>query len=72
MQNEYTNDVYKFDFVVKQKIPLKFADKEVFFNAVNFINVPQTRYRHYSNKGKTNTYTLYSGRLFQLGISLRY
>jgi TonB-dependent receptor len=71
-QNEYTNDVYKYDFVVKQKIPLKFADLEVFLNAINFTNVPQTRYRTFANLGNANTYTRYSGRQFQLGIRLRY
>ena len=70
--NEYTNNVYKYDFVVKQKIPLKFADLEIFLNAINFTNVPQTRYRLYSNLGEANTYTRYSGRQFQLGIRLRH
>ena len=70
--NEYTNNVYKFDFVVKQKIPMGFADLEVFFNAINFTNEPQMRYRIYPNKGETNTYTRYTGRLFQLGVRLRH
>jgi TonB-dependent receptor len=71
-QNGYTNNIYKYDFVVKQKIPLKFADFEVFFNAINFTNVPDRRYSIYANKGETNTYTRYSGRHFQLGIRLRH
>jgi hypothetical protein len=66
--NKYTNNVYKFDFVMKQRIPLKFAKLEVFFNAVNFTNDPYRRYSVYPNKGKTNTLTRYSGRQFQLGI----
>jgi len=70
--NEYTNNIYKFDFVVKQKIPLKFADFEVFLNAINFTNTPYMRYRIYSNLGETNTYTRYSGRQFQLGLRLRH
>jgi len=70
--NEYTNNVYKFDFVVKQRIPLKFADFEVFLNAINFTNVPYMRYSIYPNKGETNTYTRYSGRMFQLGVRLRH
>jgi TonB-dependent receptor len=69
--NEYTNNVYKYDFVVKQKIPLKFADFEVFFNAINFTNVPEMRYRIFPNLGEANTYTRYSGRQFQLGLRLR-
>ncbi len=68
--NKYTNNVYKFDFVMKQRIPLKFAKLEVFFNAVNFTNVPYRRYSVYPNKGETNTLTRYSGRQFQLGIRL--
>jgi TonB-dependent receptor len=71
-ENEYTNNVYAYDFVVKQKIPLKFADFEVFFNAINFTNVPQMRYSIYPNKGETNTYTRYSGAQFQLGLRLKH
>ena len=71
-QNEYTNDVYKYDFVVKQKIPMKFADLEVFFNAINFSNVPDRRYIHYPNMGESNTYLRYTGRQFQLGIRIRH
>ena len=71
-QNEYTNDVYKYDFVVKQKIPMKFADLEVFFNAINFSNVPDRRYIDYPNMGESNTYLRYTGRQFQLGIRIRH
>ncbi|MGW8317310.1 MAG: TonB-dependent receptor domain-containing protein, partial [Bacteroidales bacterium] len=71
-KNEYTDNVYKYDFVVKQMIPFKFADLEVFFNAINFTNVPQSRYRIYANLGEANTYTRYSGRQFQLGIRLKH
>ena len=70
--NEYTNDSYTYDFVVKQKIPLKFADFEVFFNAINFTNVPKSRYSIYPDKGETNTFTSYSGAQFQLGLRLRH
>ncbi len=69
-ENGYTNNVYKFDFVAKQKIPIRFADLEVFFNAMNFTNVPYQRYSIYPNKGETNTLTRYSGARFQLGIRL--
>ncbi|MEN8228215.1 MAG: TonB-dependent receptor [Bacteroidota bacterium] len=68
--NVYTNDVYKFDFVMKQHLPVRFADVEVFFNALNFTNVPYRQYHIYPNKGETNTFTRYSGRHFQLGIRL--
>ncbi len=68
--NRYTNNVYKFDFVMKQRIPLKFANLEIYFNAINFTNVPYRRYSIYPNKGITNTLTRYSGRQFQLGIRL--
>lgn len=71
-RNGYSNDVYKYDFVVKQKIPMKFADLEVFFNAINFTNVPQRRYVAYPNLGEANTYTRYSGAQFQLGVRLRH
>jgi TonB-dependent receptor len=71
-ENEYTNNVYKFDFVVKQKIPIDFASLEVFLNAINFTNVPYSRYSIYPNKGNTNRYTRYTGRQFQLGIRLKY
>jgi hypothetical protein len=68
--NTYTNDVYKFDFVMKQRIPLKTVALEVFFNAINFTNVPYSQYRFYPNKGETTILTRYSGRQFQLGIRL--
>ena len=62
--------MYKFDFVMKQRIPLKTAKLELFFNAINFTNVPYSRYRIYPNKGETTILTSYSGRQFQLGIRL--
>jgi TonB-dependent receptor len=77
--NEYTDDVYKFDFVVKQKIPVKYGDLEVFLNAINFTNVPYGRFIDYpvQSGGATviqrkTTYKRYSGRQFQLGIRFRY
>ena len=69
-ENEYTNNIYAYDFVVKQRIPLKFAKFEVFANAINFTNVPNSRYRIFPNKGETLTYERYSGRKFQLGLRL--
>jgi len=68
--NSYTDDVYRFDFVAKQRIPIKSANLEVFFNAINFTNVPYSRYSIYPNKGRTTTLTRYSGRRFQLGVRL--
>jgi TonB-dependent receptor len=70
-ENEYTNNIFAYDFVVKQKIPVKFANFEVFFNAINFTNTPFSRYSIYPNRGKTNTYIRYSGAQFQLGLRLR-
>jgi TonB-dependent receptor len=69
-ENTYTNNVYKFDFVAKQRIPIRTADLEIFFNAINFTNVPYQRYSIYPNKGETNILTRYSGANFQLGIRL--
>ena len=40
-ENEYTNNIYAYDFVIKQNIPLKYGEFEVFLNAINFTNVPQ-------------------------------
>jgi hypothetical protein len=77
--NEYTDDVYKFDFIMKQKIPFKFGDLEVFFNAINFTNVPYGRYVDYpvQSGGETfiqrqTTYKRYTGRQFQLGIRFKH
>lgn len=67
-ENRYTNNVYKFDFVAKQQIPIKSAKLEVFFNAMNFTNVPYRRYSIFPNRGETNILTRYSGARFQLGI----
>ncbi len=68
--NSYKNDSYKFDFVMKQRIPIKSANLEVFFNAINFTNVPSSSYSIYPNKGETNKSLSYSGSRFQLGIRL--
>ncbi len=68
--NTYTDNVYKFDFAMKQRLPLKSVNLEVFFNAINFTNVPYSRYKFYPNKGPTNVLTKYSGQRFQLGIRL--
>lgn len=77
--NEYTDDVYKFDFVAKQTIPFKFGDLEVFFNAINFTNVPYGRFIDYPVQvgGETviqrqTTYKRYTGRQFQLGIRFKH
>jgi TonB-dependent receptor len=71
-ENEYTNDIYSYDIVIKQNVPLKFCDLEVYANAINFTNVPNRRYRIYPNKGETTSYERYSGRKFQLGIRLNF
>ncbi|MDA3880823.1 MAG: TonB-dependent receptor [Prolixibacteraceae bacterium] len=70
-QDGFTNNDYKFDLAIRQQVPCKFARAEVYFNAVNFTNVPSRRYSVYPNKGETNTMTRYSGPQFQLGIRLR-
>jgi len=81
--NEYTHDIYSFDFVVKQGIHLKFFDLEVFFNAVNFTSAPaEKRYHEYNYlasyyypnakyNGKTDTYLRYSGAQFNLGLRIK-
>jgi TonB-dependent receptor len=85
-KNEYTHDIYSYDLVVKQRIPLEFADLEVFLNAINITNVPvEKRYRNihyigdywYTNNngerydGKSDTYLRYRGPQFQLGIRMK-
>jgi TonB-dependent receptor len=77
--NEYTDDVYKFDFAMKQKIPFKFGDLEVFFNAINFTNVPYSRFVDYpvQSGGVTSiqrktTYKRYTGQQFQLGLRFKH
>lgn len=70
-ENSYTNNDYKFDLALKQALPVKFADVEVFFNAINITNVPSKKYSIYPNRGETNTLTRYSGRRFQVGLRLR-
>jgi hypothetical protein len=76
--NEYTDDVYKFDFAMKQNIPFKFGDLEVFFNAINFTNVPYGRFVDYpvQSGGVTSiqrktTYKRYTGQQFQLGLRFK-
>jgi hypothetical protein len=75
-ENEFTNNIYAFDFVVKQSIPFKFGEFEVFLNAINFTNVPRGRYRTFrdiqGNDRDAVTYERYSGRHFQLGLRFRY
>jgi TonB-dependent receptor len=71
-ENEYTSNVYAYDFVVKQNIPFKYGQLEVFLNAINFTNVPNRRYRIYPNKGETTSYERYTGRRFQLGVRLNF
>lgn len=70
-QNAYTDNSYKFDLALKQSIPTKFARLEVYFNAINFTNVPYSTYAIYPNKGETNTRLRYSGPSFQLGLRVR-
>ena len=77
--NEYTDNEYKFDFVVKQRIPLKYGNLEVFFNAINFTNVPYRRFVDFpvQSGGKTvikreTTYMRYTGRQLQLGLRFKY
>jgi hypothetical protein len=75
--NSYTNNIYAFDCVVKQTIPLKYGELEVFLNAINFTNVPQSRYStHKKELGGPDvdvlTYERFTGRQFQLGLRFRY
>jgi TonB-dependent receptor len=77
--NEYTDKEYKFDFVIKQSIPFKYGEMEVFFNAINFTNVPYGRFIDYpvQSGGATvikrqTTYKRYTGRQFQLGLRFKY
>ena len=71
VETDYTNNSYKFDLSLKQQIPVKFARMELFFNAINFTNVPSGRYCDYPNKGKTITRSRYTGCQLQLGVRLR-
>jgi TonB-dependent receptor len=77
--NEYTAKQYKFDFVVKQQIPLKYGILEVFFNAINFTNVPYERFVDYPVQSggvttiqRQTTYKRYSGPTYQLGLRFKY
>jgi TonB-dependent receptor len=74
-ENQYTRNIYAYDFVIKQNIPLKFGEFEVFLNAINFTNVPKTRYSAFKRTDGTDreatTYERYSGRQFQLGLRLK-
>jgi hypothetical protein len=77
-ENEYTNNIYAYDFVIKQNIPLKVGEFEVFLNAINFTNVPKKRYSTFYRttakeiKVDNTTYERYSGRQFQLGLRFKY
>lgn len=70
-ENGYTDTDYRFDLAIKQQIPLKFAKIEIYFNVVNFTNVPYSTYEIYPNKGATNTRLRYTGRQLQLGLRLK-
>ena len=77
--NEYTDKVYKFDFVIKQTIPFRYGEMEVFLNAINFTNVPYGRFIDYPVQSGGNTiikrqttYKRFTGRQFQLGLRFRY
>ena len=76
-ENEYTNNIYAYDFVIKQNIPLKFAEFEIFANAINFTNVPNKRYRSFKRNNAASitdnlTYERYSGSKFQLGLRMKF
>ena len=75
-ENEYTNNIYAYDFIIKQTIPLEFGEFEVFLNAINFTNVPKTRYSTFKRTDGTDreatTYERYSGQQFQLGLRFKY
>jgi outer membrane receptor protein involved in Fe transport len=76
-ENEYTRNIYAYDFVIKQNIPVRFGEFEVFLNAINLTNTPtQSRYRTSRNKAleevDRTTYERYSGRQFQLGLRFKY
>jgi TonB-dependent receptor len=74
-ENEYTRDIYAYDFVIKQNIPVKFGQFEIFFNAINFTNVPRERYRSFYNRSgmlvDKTTYQRFLGRQFQLGLRFK-
>ena len=79
--NEYMDKEYKFDFVVKQSLPLKYGKLELFFNAINFTNVPYGRFVDYPVKSGSTGQTVikrqttlkrYTGRQFQLGLRFRH
>jgi len=74
--NQYTGNIYSYDLVVKQNIPFKYGQLEVFLNAINITNVPQERYVTFKtpegNDRDAVTYQRYSGRQFQLGLRFRY
>jgi hypothetical protein len=77
--NEYTDHEYKFDLVVKQRIPFKYGAMEVFFNAINLTNVPYRRFVDFpvQSDGRTvvsrqTTYMRYTGTQLQLGLRFKY
>ncbi len=69
-ENTYTTDIYRYDFVMTQRIPLQALNLQLVFNAVNFTNAPSGNYRVFPNRGATTISESYSGRRFQLGIRL--
>jgi TonB-dependent receptor len=69
--NGYSANQYKFDLVVKQRIPFKYGNLEIFLNAINFTNVPNIGYINYPS-GKEITSVRYYGRQFQMGLRFRY
>ena len=76
-ENEYTTNIYAYDFVIKQNIPLKFGEFEVFASAINFTNVPKKLYSTFKRNNKASitdniTYERYSGSKFQLGLRLKF
>ena len=76
-ENEYTKNIYAYDFVIKQNIPVKFGEFEVFLNAVNFTNAfSSSRYSSFKTASgedrDATTYERWTGRQFQLGLRFRY
>ena len=75
-ENEYTRNIYAYDFVIKQTIPLKYGEFEVFANAINFTNVPNKRYSTFKDiqedDREVTTYERYSGQKYQLGLRFKF
>ena len=75
--NEYTDKICRYDFIIKQNIPLKFGEFEVFASAINFTNVPKKLYSTFKRNNKASitdniTYERYSGSKFQLGLRFKF